>query len=460
MSAHHITAAHSATLLLASLLSSCQVADAIANAMRPQADQPGAQSSGPGSFDPDGSVAQAELAAGSSHLAGVEVIEQPDEGVRSSYARLIEARLNLPARPTPPPAPRLVPVGAEETVNTAGQLTTNGLSGKATLATGAGASHRVAVVSGDDRGRIEAQNAVPNFVADVFYGRLQRRGLAVLDCDYATEGKPSTGVPVESSARRGDTNAVDQGARSSTARATELGADHLIVLHAVPLPQGSGGLAGRTVTLPLEVDASSWSLYEAGARTYLEDVAAYNAAVTDYDTICREVQVALGSRIALLEYGDLPKAIQDERALHALKVQGEALLTTPQHGPEALGDSLTWSERLMLQGGMLDDTVDGELLLRAALLERGAEPLVEKHSTAPTPILDPERRLFRTEDEALLARLPERRVEAFEVAVSVRVIDLASSGAEWFGMATCRDLSLTAAVERTCDALIEAMLRP
>lgn len=452
MPATNLAATHSvAALLLISHFTSCQVTDAIAEALRPDERS---TSLGPGDFTSPGPAGDD---AGLEGAEGVEVIQHPTSAELASYARLIEARLGLPARPTPPLAPRLVPVDAESAVNTPVQLSTNG-GGAAALAAGTTARGRVAVVSGDDLGRVAALNAVPNFVADVFYGRLQRRGVTVIDCEYAPEGNHSSAAPVESSARRGDTSTSHREMRAGAARATELGADHLIVLHAVPLPMGTGGLAARSIALPLEVDPVSWSSYEESAQAYLADVAAYNAAVEDYEALCLEVLAALGTRVVRLESRDLPKTIRDERALRALKTQVESLLATPEPSQAPEADPFAWFEQLLLENAELEAETRPELL-EAALRERGSKPYVEVRSREPRPIIDPERRLFRTRDEALLERLPERIVDAFEFAVSVRVIDLRSSGAEWFGAATCRDLSLTAAVERTCDALIEAMLR-
>lgn len=387
--------------------------------------------------------------------AHIPQIRNPSDHQRISYVELVKARLALPARPTPPEPPRLIPVDKGEYINTDVGLTHNERATLALLGDGSVRPPKLAVISDPDQISTLSGGTVPNYVGDVFYAQLQARGVAIVDRDYKSyflDERAGLGQAVESGL-----NPKDPGASASKFQINPLlSADYLVVLHAVPIPGGLGGVRVQELELPLDVDPQSWTRYSAARDKYLMDVEQYNAAVTAYDEKCH-------SLVKTLEYAsmkpgseDLPLELRAQRALDGLKVDIETLLS--RHGLKENGaESKAASAMLQSQSLASLGELSGDGLMRS-LDSLTRLQAIGSEGRTPEVIVDSNDRVYGSPQAVLVEKAPSRKVSAYEFAVSVRVIHLQASTAEWFGTATCRDVSLTEAVERTCSRLIDAMM--
>lgn len=360
-------------------------------------------------------------------------------GETVDVSNLIEIRVQIPPIPTPPALPKVVPVNRETFANTGPvfQGTTRPLITEGKLA--------VAVIGRQEL--VGADSSAGKFVGDLLYAALQKRGVPLVDRDYRIIKRDEIGDFARPDGTMDGfiflTESESQGFRIEGPSSLPA---YIIVVHSVTIPNNP-----VAITLPLEIRDEDWRQYEGERKSYFAAVEEYNRAVGKYDTACREKAEFLSGSPSFVA-GSVATTVLDELRDY---IERHPSVRTYQLGERRAPPVSDMSKILGQIAGVQMGQASPELVdlyrRQMAIVPSGGYP-------APfTPDFD---RIYSSPEE-ILARLPHAQdmtVSAFQAAVSVRVIELKSSNAVWFGLGSAQNLNFAEAMTTAVDGIASNLI--
>ncbi len=353
---------------------------------------------------------------------------------------LIQTRLDLPIRPIPPQPPRLTPEDADLLTNTPAEVRSSEGGAfdprDAQLITVIG---RESLVGGS--------SAAGQFVSDLLFAELQKRDVSLADRDYRVMKLAEYSDIVSN-----DIINLTPLQREEIEQGEQDAVSFYIVVHAVKVPNNP-----VTVEIPWRVTPEDWDTYENLRDQYLRDVANYNTRVHEYESDLLTFASKADESTVFVH--------DDESSSASAGLEDELTAFVESHPDVARKRT---QERRVWDDEREDRFVNpmsfapsftgaGDVDLSAL---RAATNLANVAGTQPAPVDMESVRLFESPDDVFLDRDTRlvRNVQAFQGAVSVRIIDLKTSRPIWFGLANSQDRNYTEAIARSCAALAEAML--
>lgn len=350
---------------------------------------------------------------------------------------LVRARLALPAPPTSPRPPRLEPEDADRIANRDATVRTafRGAFDRrdAELVTVIGRESLVGMSS-----------AAGQFVSDLLFAELQKREVRLADRDYRIMKSAEFEDIVT-----GDLINLTPKQREQIQQGEQAAISYYIVVHAVNVPNNP-----ITVQIPWHVPAEEWEAYVQRRDQFMEDVKSYNEAVRAYNEKLRDAAGRIGPATHLV---DGPKSLQ-------ASVDGVTRLAMFIEATPEVAEKRGEERRQVAE-------LRGAGPEPAAMSTRGTPRspsqiptmvfnLASHQMARPLPIDADSAPIFQSPEEVVAGRDVSYvgQVQAFQGAVSVRVIDLKTSQPIWFGLATSQDRSYTEAIAKSCAALADAML--
>lgn len=369
--------------------------------------------------------------------------ERPSPAAASEIdaSSLIDARLQIPPIPRPPSPPKTETVDAAKYVNRKGSFrgTSTGLLTKSDL---------VAVMGGLDL--VGADSSAGKYVGDLLNAALQGKQIPLVDRDYRVVKRDEANSLLKTNSSLYERFIVLNQNEAVNVLRESRAVTHVVIVHSVVVPNNP-----LTIQLPREIKPEEWNQYERKRDEYSTKVPAYNNAVVAYTKAMSEWAKANWKSNPRL----VDKAIEGSSGNQSVDyaslrdwVELQPRVRTHYSQPLENQENPQDLQRILSNAGN-----DPSALLQLQRLSNYRRSMA---TSGPTTVeIDPTF-VYGSAEQALAATVnqfaqPWVPVQAFQAAISVRVIELKSSKAVWFGFASAQNLSYAEAMSDAVEAIAE-----
>lgn len=353
----------------------------------------------------------------------------PQVAPKEPTKELVDRKNKIPPVPVPPAPPPVVPVDPAKYVNQEARFsgTSQAVLNKDSL---------VAVIA--RRSLVGEDSSAGKYVSDILYAALQKQGISLVDRDY----RPVKDDEVNKIEKLGDqlTYLYLTPDEQRLLRREERPATHIIIVHSVPIPNNPA-----MITLPFEVPDEEWNKYKDEKSKYLAAVKSYNSAVIAYNAEFQRVLRQMGKGMGLMPPGkESPQNADENAEENAKKLAGFVRLY--ENMEEGAVQSIPYGHAPQL------------IPIMPNKLEHLTPPMAWASSSQEYWRY---LRLYNRPEEVVGDQTrPAQTVTAFQGAVSIRVIELSSSKAIWFGMAHAQNLSFAEVMDNACGKIVSRLVAP
>lgn len=354
---------------------------------------------------------------------------------------LVDARLQIPALPPAPRLPKLDLMDAAQFVNQKGKFrgTPTGLFAKSDLVTVMGGGQLVG-----------AESSAGKYVGDLLNAALQARQIPLVDRDYRVVKREEANSLAKTNSSMYERFIVLPEEETVQTLRESRAVSHVVVVHSVTIPNNP-----VTIQLPREIKADEWARYEKERDAYVSGVNAYNKAVRDYDAKLADWTKANWKANAKL----VDKASEGTSVEEFFKDTSVRRWVERQPRVRARGVKLPENH----EKPAAPQRTEAQPVAPFGLFQLPNREAENQNQSAAGPQLVElnTANIFSSIDQALasMAAQPVISVSAYQAAISVRVIELKSSKAVWFGIANAQNLSYAEAMSDTIEAIANKIVQ-